>query len=258
MNRVISTTLSLAFAFAAINANAQATLNVYGPGGPAPAMKEAAETFQKKTGVVVSVTAGPTPAWIAKAKNDADVVYSGSEDMMSSFVEAMGDQLTPTAVEPLYLRPMAMLVRPGNPTHVTRFTDLLKPGVKVLVVTGAGQNGAWEDVAGRLGKIEQVKAFRSNIVAFAKNSAEAKKIWTERPDINVWLIWNIWQVANPSLADVVPIEPSYAIYRDAGVAITRRGASEPASKQFVDFLKSKQGAAIFAKWGWKANSSSND
>jgi accessory colonization factor AcfC len=258
MNRVISATLSLAFAFAAINANAQATLNVYGPGGPAPAMKEAAETFQKKTGVVVSVTAGPTPAWIAKAKNDADVVYSGSEDMMSSFVEAMGDQLTPTAVEPLYLRPMAMLVRPGNPTHVTRFTDLLKPGVKVLVVTGAGQNGAWEDVAGRLGKIEQVKAFRSNIVAFAKNSAEAKKIWTERPDINVWLIWNIWQVANPSLADVVPIERSYAIYRDAGVAITRRGASEPASKQFVDFLKSKQGAAIFAKWGWKANSSSND
>jgi accessory colonization factor AcfC len=56
----------------------------------------------------------------------------------------------------------------------------------------------------------------------------------------------------------VPIEPRYAIYRDAGVAITRRGASEPASKQFVDFLKSKQGAAIFAKWGWKANSSSND
>jgi accessory colonization factor AcfC len=258
MNRVICTALGLAFTLAAFNANAQATLNVYGPGGPAPAMKEAATTFQKKTGVIVSVTAGPTPAWIAKAKEDADVIYSGSEDMMAAFVDAMGDQLTPTAPEPLYLRPMAMLVRPGNPAHIARFTDLLKPGMRVLVVNGSGQNGAWEDVAGRLGQIEQVKAFRSNIVAYAKNSAEAKQMWSEHPDINVWLVWNIWQVANPSLADVVPIEPNYAVYRDAGVAITRRGAADPASKQFVDFLKSKEGAAIFAKWGWKTNASRRD
>jgi accessory colonization factor AcfC len=258
MNRVIRTALCLALTLAAAHANAQATLNVYGAGGPAPAMKEAAATFQKKTGVAVSVTAGPTPAWIAKAREDADVIYSGSEDMMAAFVDAMGDQLTPAAPEPLYLRPMAMLVRPGNPAHIARFTDLLKPGIKVLVVNGSGQNGAWEDIAGRLGKIEQVKAFRSNIVAFARNSAEAKQTWTEHSDIDVWLVWNIWQVANPSLADAVPIEPKYAIYRDAGVAITRRGASAPASKQFVDFLKSKEGAAIFAKWGWKTNSSGRD
>jgi accessory colonization factor AcfC len=234
-----------------IAVHAQTTLNIYGPGGPAPVMKQAAAVFQKKTGVAVSVTAGPTPMWISKARGDADIIYSGSETMMSDFIDAMGDQLSPDAAEPLYLRPMAMLVRPGNPTHVRRFTDLLKPGVKILVVNGAGQNGVWEDVAGRSGSIAQVKAFRANIVDYAKNSADAKKIWTGHPEINVWLIWNIWQVANPSLADVVPIEPPYAIYRDAGVAITRRGAAQPASRQFVDFLESKEGAAIFWKWGWK-------
>jgi accessory colonization factor AcfC len=236
MNRfpVLSALIATTLFSAAVHA--QTTLNVYGPGGPAPVMKEAAAAFQKKTGVAVSVTAGPTPTWISKAKDDADVIYSGSETMMSDFVDAMGEQLTPNAPEPLYLRPMAMLVRPGNPTHIRRFTDLLKPGVKILVVNGAGQNGVWEDVAGRLG-----------------NSAEAKTTWTDHPEIDVWLIWNIWQVANPSLADVVPIEPAYAIYRDAGVAITRRGADQPASRQFVDFLESKEGAAIFRKWGWKTD-----
>jgi accessory colonization factor AcfC len=251
INRVCAA-LGLVGVVVSAGAHAQTTLNVYGAGGPALVMKEAAAAFQKKTGIAVSVTAGPTPAWIEKAKENADVIYSGSEAMMSDFTDAMGDQLTASVAEPLYLRPAAMLVRPGNPKHITRFTDILKPGIKVLVVNGSGQGGLWEDVAGRLGSIGQVKALRSNIVGFAKNSALAKQTWIDQPDIDVWLIWNIWQVANRSLADVVPIEPKYAIYRDTGVAITRRGADQPAARQFVDFLKSGEGAAIFAKWGWKA------
>ena len=64
------------------------------------------------------------------------------------------------------------------------------------------------------------------------------------------MIWNIWQVANPKLADLVEIEPEYRIYRDAGVALTRRGRNNPQAQAFIDFLASAEGAAIFAKWGW--------
>lgn len=231
-------------------AMAQSTLHVYGPGGPAPAMKEAAAAFGKQTGTQVDVTAGPTPSWIDHARADADVIFSGSETMMSDFVVAMGDQLTPQAPVPLYLRPMAILVRPGNPHHVHGLADLLKPGMKVLVVNGAGQNGVWEDVAGRLGDIRTVAALRHNIVSYAGNSAVARQTWISQPDIDAWLIWNIWQVSNPSLAETVPIEPRYAIYRDAGVAVTTRGAQNPAAQKFVDYLRSDAGAAIFARWGW--------
>ena len=147
--------------------------------------------------------------------------------------------------------PLAMLVRPGNPKHIKSVKDLFKPGLKVLVVNGAGQNGVWEDMAGRKGDIKTVAALRNNIVGYAKNSAEAKQTWTDNKDIDVWLIWNIWQVANPQLADVVPIERDYAIYRDAGIAITTRAENKPAAKAFVSFLQSPAGAKIFAKWGWK-------
>ncbi|MHA7598561.1 substrate-binding domain-containing protein [Alicycliphilus sp. T452] len=251
MKSVLRTVNALCLSLACGYAAAQATvLHVYGPGGPAPAMKEAAVAFEKKTGVHVDVTAGPTPSWLERARADADLVYSGSETMMSDFVAAMGGQLTPEAPEPLYLRPMSILVRPGNPKHIQGIADVLKPGVKVLVVNGAGQNGAWEDVAGRLGDIRTVAAMRKNIVGYAGNSAAARQTWIERQDIDVWLIWNIWQVSNPSLAQVVPIEPRYAIYRDTGVAVTKRGTENPASQQFVDFLKSSDGAAIFSRWGW--------
>lgn len=231
-------------------AHAAETLFVYGPGGPAPAMKEAASAFEKATGNKVDVTAGPTGKWLDKAKADADVVYSGSETMMTDFVGALGGQLSHFDVVPLYLRPMSILVRPGNPKGIKGFKDLLQSGLKVLVVNGAGQNGVWEDMAGRKGDIETVRALRKNIVAYAGNSAEAKKSWVDQSDIDVWLIWNIWQVASPDLASVVSIEPEYAIYRDTGIAVTKRGAAKPSAQQFVQFLQSPDGARIFAKWGW--------
>lgn len=208
-------------------------LRVYGPGGPAPAMKEAAKVFEQKTGTPVVVTAGPTPEWIQNAKSDADIIYSGSETMMTDFAQAMEGGFDEAKAEPLYLRPFSILVRPGNPEKITGLNDLFKPGYRVLVVNGAGQNGVWEDAAGRKGDIESVRALRKNIVKYAKNSALAKQEWINDPSLDAWLIWNIWQVANPTLADVVPVEKDYVIYRDTGIVLTKKGEQTAAAKHFV-------------------------
>jgi len=46
----------------------------------------------------------------------------------------------------------------------------------------------WEDVAGRTGDIEMVRAFRKNMVfPEAANSAAAKQQWTQQNDIDAWL-----------------------------------------------------------------------
>lgn len=248
LSSILITAVSLALGFS-VPARAAETLHVYGPGGPLPAMKEAAAAFGQKNGINVEVTAGPTPEWIDHAKSDADMIFSGSEVMMSDFITAMPD-IDTTTVQPLYLRPAAILVRPGNPTHIGGVADLMKPGHRILVVNGAGQQGLWEDVAGRLGDIRSVGALRSNIVKVAGNSAQAKQSWTEDASIDAWLIWSIWQVANAKLADQVAVEPLYAIYRDTGIALTNRGEAQPAVKEFAKFLASPDGAAIFAKWGW--------
>lgn len=231
-------------------AAAAPTIYVYGPGGPLPAMKQAAVTFGKMHHVDVVVTGGPTPAWLNSAKKNGDVIFSGSETMMTTFIEPMGGKIDPTTVSPLYLRAAAILVRPGNPDHITGIKDLLKPGKHILVVNGAGQQGLWEDVAGRMGDINAVKAFRANITTYADNSAVARNAWEKDKSLNAWLIWTIWQVSNPKLATIVPIESQYAIYRDAGVALTLQGEANPQARAFIQFLQSKQGGQIFAHWGW--------
>jgi accessory colonization factor AcfC len=242
--------------FTGTPASAEPTVRVFGPGGPAPAMKEAAETFSKTSTAKVDVVAGPTNAWLETARAEGDVIYSGSEVMMTDFVTAMGGQIAEETIAPLYLRPAAVLVRPGNPKGIGGLADLFSRDLKVLVVSGAGQQGLWEDMAGRTGDLSKVRALRSKIVAFATNSAAARQTWIERPDIDAWIIWTIWQVANPSLADLVEVESEYRIYRDAGVGLTRRGLGNAAAKEFMAFLQSPVGAAIFRKWGWIAGSRS--
>ena len=160
-----SAALCLAMAgFGVSAAYADDSINVYGPGGPAPALKEAARAFGELRHTTVNVFAGPTGQWVEKAKADADVVFSGSESMMGDFAKALPESFDLASADPLYLRPVSILVRPGNPKHIKGFLDILAPGVKVLVVAGAGQNGLWEDVAGRTGDINMVRALRRNLL----------------------------------------------------------------------------------------------
>ena len=169
-------------------AHAATPLHLYGPGGPFPAMQEAAAVFGRAHHVSIVVTAGPQQQWAERAHADADLIFTGSEVMMSGFIATMPD-IDPTTVRALYLRPAAILVRPGNPARIAGIGDLLKPGShRILVVDGAGQQGLWEDVAGRLGSIASVQDFRGNIAKHAANSAEAKRLWTEDHAIDAWLI----------------------------------------------------------------------
>ena len=94
------------------------TLHVYGPGGPAPAMKCAASQFAQLEHLTVDVTAGPPDTWINPAKSDADLIFSGSEGMMDEMIHSMGGELDGASIQPLYVRPLGLLVRPGNPLHI--------------------------------------------------------------------------------------------------------------------------------------------
>ena len=56
--------LATAVVAALIATPAAAQVKVYGPGGPAPAVREAAAQFEKDTGIDIEVVSGPTPQWI--------------------------------------------------------------------------------------------------------------------------------------------------------------------------------------------------
>ena len=229
---------------------AAADLALFGPGGPAPAMKEAAATFTAETGIPVSVTAGPAGKWMPDAQMQADAIFTGSQNMMDDFVVAHGATL-PETITPLFLRPSAILVRKGNPDGITGLRDLIERDLKFMVVDGAGQVGLWEDMIGRTRNIADMAAFRGSIDHLAPNSGAARSLWTEDDSFQAWLIWNHWQIDNPDIADMVPVEPDLVVYRDTSIVTTQKGADNPELAQFIDYLNSAAGMGIFAKHGWQ-------
>ena len=95
-----------------------------------------------------------------------------------------------------------------------------------------------------------VKALRANIVNYAKTSADARQAWIDDRSLDVWLTWTIWQGDDPGLAEIIALDPELRIYRDAAIALTRRGQGKPTAGEFVKFLATPAAAAIFQKRGW--------
>lgn len=244
------TCLSLAIVASLTAVSANADIAVFGPGGPAAPMREAAQAFEAETGIVVTVTAGPTSQWIDAARTDADAIFSGSQNMMAAFVSNHGTMLS-DSITPLYLRPSAILVRKGNPEGIGGIADLVERDLSVMVVDGAGQVGLWEDIVGRMRDVSAMAAFRANIDVIAPNSGAALQTWTTDDSLDAFLIWNHWQIENADVADLVPTESDLTIYRDSSIALTEKGSGNDEVAQFITFLSEDEAAAIFKSHGWQ-------
>ena len=237
---------------AALDVSAEEVLRLYGAVGPSPAIEEASMIFANRNDVKVKVVSGPRHIWRDKAVVDADLMFSDADFIMSDYVRSLGLGIDEDSVTPLYLRPSAILVRPGNPKGIGDFPDLVRPGMNVMVVNAAGHTGLWEDMAGKLEDIRTIRALRKNIVVFAADSDEAMKMWKLRDDIDAWITWNTWHMPLRDRAQVVVPSRTFRVLRQCSMALTARGKGKPMARKFIDFLASAEAATIFNTWGWVA------
>lgn len=250
MRRCAWLALMTVVGFGATSVVAQETLHLYGPLGLNPAIEEAAVVFAARNDLELEVATGSMDDWREKAKEDGDLIFCSGEFIMSDFARDGGVPLDEASVTPLYLRRSTMLVRPGNPKDIRDFPDLLRPGIRVMIVNGSGQTGLWEDMTGRLQSLQNLVALQKNIVFCAPDTTHALQTWRERPDIDAWLTWNVWHMPRRDDALLVPISDDYLIYRRSSISLTERGKHSPLAAAFMDFLVSDEGTAIFNSWGW--------
>lgn len=230
----------------------RAELNVYGPGGPAPAMKACAAAFEADSKTKVNIIAGPMENWIENAPT-ADLFFSGSENMMDSFADRI-PFFDASTITTRYLRPSAILVRPGNPKKISGVKDLVRKKLKVIVVNGAGQTGMWEDIIGGLQSVEALNKFRANIAFMGRNTGEAERQWNEDPSIDAWLVFNIWGKRNPDNSQIVKTDKKLTIYRSMGTALSSKSPQRAQALKFAEFISSPRCKKIFENAGWSGAS----
>lgn len=226
-------------------------IKIYGAGGPHTAIKRVADIYEKETNKKIEVFFGPEHKWTKQAQANADIIWGTAEQGITAFLENY-TEFNSADVEPIYIRPAVIAVKKGNPKNIKSIEDLLKPSMHIVVVEGAGVyntsgTGVWEDVVGRLGKLDDLKKFRKNIVAFSKGSGAGFKAFKNN-ETDAWITWGYWVINHPNEADLVKIEPSRSIYRDLNVVTNSKADSE--AKQFIKFLKSEQAVKIFESEGW--------
>lgn len=138
----------------------------------------------------------------------------------------------------LNVRPSGTIVRPNNPKNIKNFEDILKGGVNVMVVDGAGQVGLYEDMALKSAKRENLVKLRKNIKIYAKNSKAAVNEWNSNPNIDASIIWSHWvKVLGNDKTSFIK-DKKAAIYRAAKIAPTKKGL------EFVDFIKSNEAQKV--------------
>lgn len=227
-------------------------VRLYGAGGPHTAFRKVADAWKEKTGKTVEITAGPETTWSAKAQADADILWGTSEQSMTAFLETY-KTFSSEQVEPIYIRPTIIAVKKGNPKAISGFADLLKDGVRIVVTEGAGVantsgTGTWEDVAGRLGSLDDVKSFRRNIVAFGKGSGASLRAF-KAMDADAWITWPDWPVTHADFLEQVDLAPERTVWRDVNVALSPDADADAA--EFLAFLITPEAQVLMATEGWK-------
>lgn len=226
-------------------------VRIYGAGGPQTAIIRVADVYEKETGTKVVVKFGPESKWTDEAQSNADIIWGTAEQSMTAFLQTY-TEFKSENVEPIYLRPAAIAVQKGNPKNIQGIEDLLKPGMRIVVVEGSGVDntsgtGVWEDVVGRLGRLDDLKKFRKNIIDYAHGSGAGFKAFKEK-NADAWITWNYWVITHPDQADLVKIEPERAIYRDLTVVTNEK--ADPEAKDFIEFMQGPKGVEIFKSEGW--------
>lgn len=225
-----------------------AEINIYGPGGPGPAINEIVEVIKKEKNYDINLKIGFLDMWMSEAEKNGDIIISGSQYMMNNFAEKLQniDKKTITGIK---FREGGILVREGNPKNIKSVKDLGKENIKILVMDSLGQISLWEDIVGKENDIDLINKVRQNINCFSKSGAKAIKKWTEDKTIDAVIIWKPWQDRFKN-SSFIELDRNNKVLRPSMISLTEQGKNNPEAVEIYKEILSNKYDEIWEKHGW--------
>jgi molybdate transport system substrate-binding protein len=227
------------------------TLSAFCGAASKPALDEAAQSFEKQTGIKVYLTYGGSGAVLSQMKisKSGDLYIPGTPDYI---IKAGRDGLIdPSSVDAIaYLVPV-IAVQHGNPKNIRSLSDLAKPGIKVGI-------GNPEAVCLGLYSIEildynhLLEPVSKNIITYAE-SCEKTATLVQLKAVDAVIGWHVFHDWSPDDIDVVYLEPEQIpriAYIPAATSVYAQDKEN--AQKFIDFLVSTPSQNIFRKWGYFA------
>lgn len=232
-------------------------------------LNEAARLYEKERGVRIETLVCGRACADAVAKDTSrghEIVLGQPETFLLEIGEIPGLDVAIAGAEYLFddgedhgiilgstrrslgLRESAILVGKGNPHGIRGLRDLIRPGLRVGVSVIDCLKGMWEDICGRERIIEKVRGnittHLTGCVAITQAVAEGK--------VDAGFGWTTFKALAGGGLDVVPLPPDQRVYRSTSAAVMKQSRNAKAAGDFIGFLASEAGKAIYERHGWIA------
>lgn len=245
-----------------MGSNPSETINIFSARACAAPLEEAAVLFTEKTGIEVEISVC-TRHCATQDAEEADAEAAGHDFLVEIAEFAMHDLaiggaeylLDDGEVRKIILkgerrliayRESAIVVQKGNPANIQSLADLARPGVRVGVSVIDCLKGLWEDVAGRVGLIDEI---RRNITFYASGCVAIVEAVAEGI-VDAAFGWTAFGHLGEGRLEVVELPPAHRVYRGTGVGMLEFTKQPDRARQFMDFLVTPEARACYEKYRW--------
>jgi molybdate transport system substrate-binding protein len=223
------------------------TIEVFAGSATKPATEEVARLFEDKYGVSVELHFGGSGAMLTQMKETGrgDIYFPGSSDFME--VAKDKDIVLPESERiVVYLIP-AISVQKGNPKNIQSLEDLARPDV-TFAIADPETVCVGLYAAEILDKAGLTQTLRPNIATYAESCEKTAQLVALKT-VDAVIGWRVFQYWAPDEIETVYLEPDQ-IPRIGYVPIAiSKSSKQPAlAQQFIDFVTSDEGMAVYAKW----------
>jgi molybdate transport system substrate-binding protein len=241
--------LSMTPGFSA-TAHGEEHLLIFAGAASKPPTEEAAKAFEKRTGVKVDLVFGGSGFVLSQMilAKKGDVYFPGSSDFME-IARKKGAIVAETEQKVVYLV-QAINVQKGNPKAIRGLRDLIRPGVRVAIANPEGVCVglyAVETIEKEFTLAEKA-AFKRNLANYTE-SCEKTATAISLKTVDAVIGWSVFQHWDPARIETIPLKKS-EITRIGyiPVAISSFSNNKARARQFIDFLLSEEGKAIYGKY----------
>jgi len=232
------------------NAPAGEGLLVFAGAASQPPTEEAATAFQKKTGVRVDLVFGGSGFVLSQMMlaKKGDIYFPGSSDFME-VAKKKGAVVAETEQKVVYLV-QAINVQKGNPKAILTLRDLTRPGLRVAIANPEGVCVglyAVETIEKAFSPAEKA-AFKKNLVNYTE-SCEKTATAISLKTADAVIGWSVFQHWDPERIETIPLKKSEILRIGyIPVAVASYSKNQARARQFIAFLLSEEGKAIYRKY----------
>lgn len=225
-------------------------LMVFAGAASQPPMELAAKAFEKKTGVKVDTVFGGSGYVLSQMKlsKQGDLYFPGSSDFME--IAKRDSVVYPETEKKIVYLVNAINVQKGNPKNIQTLADLTKPGLKVAIANPEGVCvGLYAvEIIEKTFTPEQKQAFRKNLANYTE-SCEKTATAISLKTVDAVIGWSVFQYWDPEKIETVKLKQSETLRIGyIPIAIAKYTQNRELAQQFIDYLQTEEGKAIFKKY----------